>query len=284
MAGLMSRFTTLFKVKANKALDRAEDPGETLDYSYQKQLEMLQKVKRGVADVVTSKKRLQLQTAKLEESIVKLDGQARQALAANREDLARTALERKSLIQGQLQGLDTQITQLEQQQQSLIDQERRLSAKVESFRTQKEVVKAQYSAAEASGAHRRGDDRPRRGDVRRRPGAVAGAGQDRADAGSGGRGERAGRHRRDRRPDRSGGLRPRPADRGAHVGQPGRRRAGKDEGRRWARAQPAGEIAAAPAAPEAAPGGRARRGGEARDRAHPRARASSGSTTPCSAA
>ncbi len=149
MAGLMSRFTTLFKVKANKALDRAEDPGETLDYSYQKQLEMLQKVKRGVADVVTSKKRLQLQTAKLEESIVKLDGQARQALAANREDLARTALERKSLIQGQLQGLDTQITQLEQQQQSLIDQERRLSAKVESFRTQKEVVKAQYSAAEA---------------------------------------------------------------------------------------------------------------------------------------
>ena len=149
MAGLMSRFTTVFKVKANKALDRAEDPGETLDYSYQKQLEMLQKVKRGVADVVTSKKRLQLQTAKLEESIVKLDGQARQALAANREDLARTALERKTLIQGQLQGLDTQISQLEQQQQSLIDQERRLSAKVESFRTQKEVVKAQYSAAEA---------------------------------------------------------------------------------------------------------------------------------------
>jgi phage shock protein A len=149
MAGLMSRFTTLFKVKANTMLDKAEDPGQTLDYSYQQQLEMLQKVKRGVADVVTAKKRLQLQTAKLEESIVKLDGQARQAMAGNREDLARTALERKALIQGQLQGLDTQISALEQQQQNLVDQERRLSAKVESFRTQKEVVKAQYSAAEA---------------------------------------------------------------------------------------------------------------------------------------
>ena len=90
MAGLMSRFTTLFKVKANKALDRAEDPGETLDYSYQKQLEMLQKVKRGVADVVTSKKRLQLQTAKLEESIVKLDGQARQLARRYGELLARS--------------------------------------------------------------------------------------------------------------------------------------------------------------------------------------------------
>ena len=149
MAGLMGRVTTLFKVKANKVLDKAEDPGETLDYSYQKQLELLQKTKRGVADVVTAKKRLQLQEAKLQESVVKLDGQARQALAANREDLARTALERKSLIQGQLQGLDSQITQLEAQQQSLIDTEQRLSAKVEAFRTQKEVVKAQYSAAEA---------------------------------------------------------------------------------------------------------------------------------------
>jgi phage shock protein A len=149
MAGLMSRFTTLFKVKASKALDRAEDPNETLDYSYQRQLEMLQKVKRGVADVVTAKKRLQLQSSKLEESVVKLDGQARQALASGREDLARTALERKSLIQGQLQGLDQQIAGLEDQQRNLVDQERRLSAKVEAFRTQKEVVKAQYSAAEA---------------------------------------------------------------------------------------------------------------------------------------
>jgi phage shock protein A len=92
---------------------------------------------------------LQLQTSKLEASVVKLDGQAKQALAANREDLARTALERKALIQGQLQGLDQQISQLEAQQENLVDQERRLSAKVESFRTQKEVVKAQYSAAEA---------------------------------------------------------------------------------------------------------------------------------------
>jgi phage shock protein A len=149
MAGLMSRFTTLFKVKASKALDRAEDPNETLDYSYQRQLEMLQKVKRGLADVVTAKKRLQLQSSKLEESVVKLDGQARQALASGRDDLARTALERKSLIQGQLQGLDQQVAQLETQQQNLVDQERRLSAKVEAFRTQKEVIKAQYSAAEA---------------------------------------------------------------------------------------------------------------------------------------
>ncbi len=147
--GLWQRFTTLFRVKANTALDRAENPAETLDYSYQRQLEMLQKVKRGVADVVTAKKRLQLQTQKMEQSVVKLDGQARQALAGGREDLARTALERKALVQGQLRGLDEQIAQLEAQQQSLVSQEQQMSRKIESFRTQKEVIKAQYSAAEA---------------------------------------------------------------------------------------------------------------------------------------
>jgi phage shock protein A len=149
MSGLMSRTTTLFKVKANKALDKAEKPEETLDYSYQRQVEMLGQMKQSVAQMVTAKKRLQMQEATLQESLGKLDTQAKQALAGGREDLARTALERKALIQGQLQGLDQQIAQLEQQQQGLIDQEHRLAAKVEAFRTQKEVVKAQYSAAEA---------------------------------------------------------------------------------------------------------------------------------------
>ena len=149
MAGLMSRASMVIKAKFSKLLDRAEDPGETLDYSYEKQLELLQNVKRGIADVVTAKKRLQLQESQLQDSMVKLDGQARQALGANREDLARQALERKSAVQQQLQGLDGQIAQLEDQQEKLVASEKQLSAKIEAFRSQKEVIKAQYSAAEA---------------------------------------------------------------------------------------------------------------------------------------
>src|SRR5437667_6014619 len=102
MPGLMSRASTIVKAKLSKLLDRAEDPGETLDYSYEKQLELLQNVKRGIADVATAKKRLELQTAQLEQSIVKLETQAREALAAGREDLARQALERKAAVQAQL--------------------------------------------------------------------------------------------------------------------------------------------------------------------------------------
>ena len=149
MAGLMSRASMIIKAKFSALLGRAENPQETLDYSYERQLESLQNVKRGIADVVTAKKRLQLQTTQLEQNVVKLETQARQAVGAGREDLARQALERKSGLQQQLQGLDTQVQQLEAQQQKLTENEQQLSARIEQFRSQKEVIKAQYSAAEA---------------------------------------------------------------------------------------------------------------------------------------
>src|SRR6202011_1908461 len=149
MAGLTGRMSTVVKAKISKLLDRAEDPAETLDYSYQRQLEQLQNVKKGIADVVTSKKRLQLQEEQLRGQVVKLDTQARQALSAGQEDLARTALERKNVAQTELQSLDTQVAELEEQHQKPTDSEQKLRAKIESFRTKKEVIKAQYSAAEA---------------------------------------------------------------------------------------------------------------------------------------
>src|SRR5215210_4599173 len=149
MAGLIERAVTVIQAKLSKLIGRAEDPRETLDYSYEKQLEMLQNVKRGVADVVTAKKRLQLQAQKLEQGVVKLDSQAREAIGAGREDLARTALERKVGVQTQLQDLDRQTQELEAQQEKLVENERTLSARIESFRSEKEVIKAQYSAAEA---------------------------------------------------------------------------------------------------------------------------------------
>ena len=149
MPGLMSRLSLIFKAKASKALDRAENPNETLDYSYEQQLQQLQNVKRGIADVTTAKKRLEIQYTSMQQQVDKLDGQARDALKANREDLAREALTRKAAVQAQLGDIMTQGQQLEAQQQKLIEGERTLQAKVEAFRTQKEVIKAQYSAAEA---------------------------------------------------------------------------------------------------------------------------------------
>jgi phage shock protein A len=147
--GLLDRFLMIFRARASRALDEAEDPGETLDYSYERQRELLQRVRRGVADVATGKKRLELQAVKLEESVSRLEEQARKAVGAGREDLARAALERKQALQAQLTTLDAQRQQLQGEQDKLILAEQRLTTKVEAFRVRKETVKAQYSAAEA---------------------------------------------------------------------------------------------------------------------------------------
>lgn len=147
--GLISRMMALIRSKMSQLLEGAEDPGTALDYSYQRQLQLLQDVKRGIVEVTTSRRRLDLQAAKLRENVEKLDGQARTALQQGREDLARLALQRKQASQMQLSDLDTQIASLEQEQQKLQDAEMRLRTKVDAFRTRKETIKAQYSAAEA---------------------------------------------------------------------------------------------------------------------------------------
>jgi phage shock protein A len=146
---VMKRVTMIFRTKADKALDRMEDPRETLDYSYRQQLELLQKVRRGVADVATSRKRLELQMKQLQQSQGRLDKQARDALSAGREDLAREALTRKSGIASQLSDLETQYTALQGEEEKLTFASQRLQSKVDSFRTRKETIKATYTAAEA---------------------------------------------------------------------------------------------------------------------------------------
>jgi len=147
--GIWERFKLIFSSKANKALDKAEDPREVLDYSYEKQLELLTKVRRGVADVATSRKRLELQIQGLAQQTAKLDDQARAALAGGREDLAREALTRKSGLTQQIADLQTQLAQLQEQEEKLTAASKQLEIKVEAFRTKKETIKATYSAAEA---------------------------------------------------------------------------------------------------------------------------------------
>jgi phage shock protein A len=146
---VMKRMSMIFKSKANKALDRMEDPRETLDYSYQRQLELLQKVRRGVADVATSRKRVELQINQLNLDSGKREDQARKALAAGREDLARDALGRKTVVESQLVDLRAQYTSLQGEEEKLTQASQRLQAKVDAFRTRKETIKATYTAAEA---------------------------------------------------------------------------------------------------------------------------------------
>ena len=148
--GLVSRFTTVVKSKMNRLLDRAENPQETLDYAYERQLDSLRQVKQGLVEVTTAKRRLEYQAEKVKADIPKVEEQARQAMTLGREDLARISLQRKQAAILELDGLEQQIGGMELEQDKLAQAEKRLGAKVSAFRTQKELIKAQFTAAEAS--------------------------------------------------------------------------------------------------------------------------------------
>jgi len=149
MAGTWSRITSIFQAKANKVLDKAEDPRDTLDLSYEKQLQQLQKVRRSVADVATARKRIELQAQALQKQADKLQAQAKAALQQGNEDLAREALARRAALGEQLADLKVQHDQINEQEQKLVATSQQLQTRVEQFRTQKETLKASYTAAEA---------------------------------------------------------------------------------------------------------------------------------------
>ena len=148
--GVWKRFTGIFQAKANAALDKAEDPRQTLDLSYEQQLENLTKVRRAVADVATARKRVEIQAETLKGQGDKLAEQAKAALGQNNEPLAREALTRREAIAAQLKDLDTQHATIVEQEDKLTATSQKLQTEVEAFRTKKETIKATYTAAEAS--------------------------------------------------------------------------------------------------------------------------------------
>jgi len=146
--GLLPRIWSMVQCRMNRIMG-LNDPIQTLDMAYEKQLNLLQSVRLKVAEFSASKERILLQKEKLQLRIENQRARAKEALLANREELARKALEDKALLQAQLAALDSQIAELVAQEEKLLAAERRLAAKVESFHTRKETIKAEYSAAEA---------------------------------------------------------------------------------------------------------------------------------------
>ncbi len=147
--GAWQRFSAVFSAKANKAIDKLEDPRETLDYAFQRQTEMLQKVKRGLLDVATGRKRLEMQGQQLQAKAAKLHEQAKRAMEAGREDLAREALSRRAAIEPELASLKVQHAALQVDEVKLTEASKRLAAHLDALRTRKETIMARYTAAQA---------------------------------------------------------------------------------------------------------------------------------------
>jgi phage shock protein A len=146
---IFSRIRIFFSSKTNAALDRIEDPRDTLDYGYERQRELQQKVKQGLIEVVTSRRQLEAQTKKLNACVPQLEEQAQRALASDREDLARMALQRKQTCLAELTRLETQLAEVAKEEHKLTMAEQQFAQRLDTFRTRRNALSAQYIAAEA---------------------------------------------------------------------------------------------------------------------------------------
>ena len=147
--GMWTRLKLIFSTKASSAMDRAEDPRQVLDYAYTQQQLLLVKLRQGLVEVATSKQQLERQSKKLAARVPQLEDQAKRAVGAGRDDLARIALERKRSAAVELEGLSAQIAEVGAEEKRLAGQERSLQVRIEEFRTHRDVVSARYSASEA---------------------------------------------------------------------------------------------------------------------------------------
>ncbi|NCF67508.1 MAG: PspA/IM30 family protein [Chloroflexi bacterium] len=146
--GFWERIKLLFKIRTSAELDQLEDPREVLDYAVHEQEAFLQTVRRGLVDVAAAKQQLAQQVKTADARIPRLEDQARQAVAADREDLARMALNRKQTAVYELEGLELQLAELEDEERKLIAAEQQIADRVASFRIHREATSARYTAAE----------------------------------------------------------------------------------------------------------------------------------------
>lgn len=149
MKGIMASLGRVFKGFANALLSPAEDPRQSFAYTYQHQHDLLEKVQVALSYLKVAAENLEDQTNNTRSKLTQLENQARQALVAGQEDVARLVLEHRQLALREFKALEEQIRDTKQEQKRLSIIEKRLSAQIDDYFARQEIAAARQSAAEA---------------------------------------------------------------------------------------------------------------------------------------
>lgn len=149
MKTLIRRLLLLLKSWVNALTAPAEDPRQTFAVAFQRQRELLAKVRLAQGRVADSKRQLESGAASARDKLPGLEDQARRALSGGREDQARFALRLRHVGAEQLQHLEQQVRELEEEEQTLSLVERRLATDIEAFFARQEILAVRYDTAEA---------------------------------------------------------------------------------------------------------------------------------------
>jgi phage shock protein A len=149
MANPISSFFGFLGRLFESGSEKLVDPTYALDRAYSQQLQALEETRKGRLEVETIGARLELDLRQLGDGISACEDQARRALMAGRDDLARISLGRREELREQVSRTEAERERLDGERQSLQRQETELAGAVQAFRSRKEVLKAQYGATQA---------------------------------------------------------------------------------------------------------------------------------------
>ncbi len=127
----------------------APDPRNSYVYAASRQGELLERVQAGLAEVTAAKGTMEARQSTLREKLPWFEVEAREALVAGQERLARLALQRRELVVVELRSVEAQTDKLTQEEQRLALLDRRLTGEIKSFLARREANAARQTAAEA---------------------------------------------------------------------------------------------------------------------------------------
>ena len=140
-------------VRLVRSMFRREESMEQLtarmDETYREQTRLLQQVRRGVADVATSRKRVEVQLAALRQQQAQLDDEARQAVARGDDAAARSALTREVGLEKAEKDLAERHAALKAQEDQLQLSAQQVEDGVEQFRQRRDTLTARHAVAAA---------------------------------------------------------------------------------------------------------------------------------------
>lgn len=146
---IWKRLRTIFRSHRDASPDDPAALRESLDESYLEQVQLLQNVRRGVADVATSRKRVEIQISRLEQQGKALDEQARAAVDRGDNDAARRVLTRRVSMGQAIDDLEKQHDVISADEARLTETSRDIEEQIEAFRVRKDTLSARHTAAEA---------------------------------------------------------------------------------------------------------------------------------------
>ncbi len=149
MAKLMQQLTSMFKTSMNSLMAPADDPRKTFSDPWQRQQELLDRVREALLQNTNLRKRLQYRIAGLQTKIPQLQATAKQAVATGRDDMARMALQQRQLSLMELKTLEASVQEVWAEEQRITIVEQRLTAQIDAMRIRQEMSAARYTAAES---------------------------------------------------------------------------------------------------------------------------------------